>query len=141
MSTNHAFIFKQCNTLASFLVGLATNMRRKSGLVNHGKVFRVLVHAIVAYQIATSLIAGLELCELSKFEYLQACISLIILCSPTCAVCPALLYLQVHYNDQVKFESIKTEGQFLHCSSKMFGDVGFHVLRNKSVILSVACLL
>ena len=44
------------------------------------------------------------------------------------------LFLQVHYKDQVKFESIKTEGQFLHCSGKTFGEVGFHVLKNKSVL-------
>ena len=30
---------------------------------------------------------------------------------------------EVHYSDQVKFESVATEGQFLHCSKKTFGDV------------------
>ena len=32
---------------------------------------------------------------------------------------------EVHYNDQVKLESIATEGQFLHCSEKMF-EVGIN---------------
>lgn len=41
--------------------------------------------------------------------------------------------LQVRYNDQVKFESVKTEGQFLHCSVRLCGAVGFHVLEYKSV--------
>lgn len=30
---------------------------------------------------------------------------------------------EVHYSDQVKFESTASEGQFLHCSKKTFGDV------------------
>ena len=30
---------------------------------------------------------------------------------------------EVRYSDQVKFESVATEGQFLHCSKKTFGDV------------------
>jgi hypothetical protein len=30
---------------------------------------------------------------------------------------------EVQYSDQVKFESVATEGQFLHCSRKTFGDV------------------
>ena len=30
---------------------------------------------------------------------------------------------EVRYSDQVKFESVVTEGQFLHCSKKTFGDV------------------
>ena len=53
------------------------------------------------------------------------------------------VYLQVHYKDKVKFESVKTEGQFLHCSSKRFEDVGFHVLKNKSVmeLLFVMCIV
>lgn len=43
-------------------------------------------------------------------------------------------WLQVRYNDQVKFESVKTEGQFLHCSVRPCGAVGFHVLENKLVV-------
>lgn len=43
------------------------------------------------------------------------------------------VFLQVRYNDQVKFESVKTEGQFLHCSVRLCGAVGFHVLEYKSV--------
>ena len=40
-------------------------------------------------------------------------------------------WTQVRYNDQVKFESIVTEGQFLHCSLTPCGDVGFHVLEHR----------
>ena len=40
-------------------------------------------------------------------------------------------WLQVRYNDQVKFESVMTEGQFLHCSLRPCGDVGFHVLEHR----------
>ena len=29
---------------------------------------------------------------------------------------------KVCYNDQAKFESIRTEGQFLHCSSRRYGN-------------------
>ena len=37
---------------------------------------------------------------------------------------------------------MKTEGQFLHCSSRKFGDVGFHVLKNKSVMeLALVCIV
>lgn len=39
------------------------------------------------------------------------------------------LDIQVRYNDQVKLESVKTEGQFLHCSAKLFG-VAFTAHRN-----------
>ena len=30
---------------------------------------------------------------------------------------------QVHTYDQVMFESVKTEGQFLHCSVRFFDDI------------------
>ena len=36
---------------------------------------------------------------------------------------------EVHFNDQVKLESVATEGQFLHCSKKTFGEV--HININK----------
>jgi len=39
------------------------------------------------------------------------------------------MHQQVHYKDRVKFESLKTEGQFLHCSVKQFGDA-FSAYRN-----------
>ena len=48
--------------------------------------------------------------------------------------CALLPCLQVRFNDQVKFESVKTEGQFLHCSARPCGAVGFHVLENRSVM-------
>lgn len=38
--------------------------------------------------------------------------------------------LQVRYNDQVKLESVKTEGQFLHCSTRLYKTVGFMVHPN-----------
>ena len=34
---------------------------------------------------------------------------------------------EVRYNDQIKFESLKTKGQFLHCSNHRYRDK-FHVL-------------
>ena len=34
---------------------------------------------------------------------------------------------EVRYNDQIKFESLKTKGQFLHCSNHRYKDK-FHVL-------------
>lgn len=40
-------------------------------------------------------------------------------------------WTQVRYNDQVKFESIVTEGQFLHCSLTPCEAVGFHVLEHR----------
>ena len=41
------------------------------------------------------------------------------------------MQIKVRFNDQVKFESMKTEGQFLHCSVQECGAVGFNVLENK----------
>ena len=41
---------------------------------------------------------------------------------------------EVRYNDQVKFESLKTKGQFLHCSNHRFKDK-FHVLKQWFVLL------
>ena len=38
------------------------------------------------------------------------------------------LSLQVRFNDQVKLESVKTEGQFLHVSQRLFKSIGFNVL-------------
>ena len=35
---------------------------------------------------------------------------------------------EVNYDDQIKFESVATEGQYLHCSRKTFGDVNIPVL-------------
>ena len=34
---------------------------------------------------------------------------------------------EVHYSDQVKLESVATEGQFLHCSQKTFGEVQINI--------------
>lgn len=36
---------------------------------------------------------------------------------------------EVRFNDQIKLESVKTEGQFLHCSSRPYKGV-FSVLEN-----------
>ena len=36
---------------------------------------------------------------------------------------------EVRYSDQVKLESVATEGQFLHCGEKTFGEV--HININK----------
>ena len=36
------------------------------------------------------------------------------------SVLTALICYQVQYGDQVKLESMKTEGQFLHCSGRTF---------------------
>ena len=44
---------------------------------------------------------------------------------------------EVHYNDQVKFESVATEGQFLHCSQKTFGQVKMNINKNWSVMLEI----
>ena len=43
---------------------------------------------------------------------------------------------EVRFNDQVKFESVKTEGQFLHCSSRPYKGV-FSVLEQWSVHCSM----
>lgn len=37
---------------------------------------------------------------------------------------------EVHYNDQVKLESMAIEGQFLHCSEKTFGEVQVNINRD-----------
>ena len=37
---------------------------------------------------------------------------------------------EVRYNDQVKLESVKTEGQFLHCSAREYSN-RFTVLHDK----------
>ena len=50
-------------------------------------------------------------------------------------------WLQVRYNDQIKFESVKAEGQFLHCSARTFGAVNFHVLEYRSVGVAVALVV
>ena len=34
---------------------------------------------------------------------------------------------EVNYDDQIKFESVATEGQFLHCSRKTFGDINIKI--------------
>ena len=34
---------------------------------------------------------------------------------------------EVNYDDQIKFESVATAGQFLHCSKRTFGDVNINV--------------
>ena len=41
----------------------------------------------------------------------------------------------MRYNDQVKFESLKTKGQFLHCSNHRYKDK-FHVLKRWLVHLN-----
>ena len=33
---------------------------------------------------------------------------------------------EVNYDDQIKFESLATEGQYLHCSKKTFGDANIN---------------
>ena len=43
---------------------------------------------------------------------------------------------EVRYNDQIKFESLKTEGQFLHCSATEYG-LRFPVLENRCVCVCV----
>ena len=42
---------------------------------------------------------------------------------------------EVHFSDQVKLESAATEGQFLHCSKKTFGDV--HININKDWLAAI----
>ena len=42
---------------------------------------------------------------------------------------------EVRYNDQIKFESVKTEGQFLHCSASEYRN-RFTVLQDRCVCLS-----
>ena len=42
---------------------------------------------------------------------------------------------EVRYNDQIKFESVKTEGQFLHCSASEYGN-RFTVLQDRYECLS-----
>ena len=42
---------------------------------------------------------------------------------------------EVHFSDQVKLESIATEGQFLHCSRKTFGEV--HININKDWLAAI----
>ena len=37
---------------------------------------------------------------------------------------------EVHYNDQVKLESVSTESQFLHCSKRTFGEVKISTNKN-----------
>ena len=37
---------------------------------------------------------------------------------------------EVHYNDQVKLESVAMEGQFLHCSRKTFGEAQISINKN-----------
>ena len=34
---------------------------------------------------------------------------------------------EVNYEDQIKFESLSTEGYYLHCSKKTFGDVKINI--------------
>ena len=43
----------------------------------------------------------------------------------------------MQYSDQVKFESVATEGQFLHCSKKTFGDVKIKANKKWFVAFSV----
>ena len=42
---------------------------------------------------------------------------------------------EVDYDDQVKFESLATEGQYLHCSERTFGEVNINALREWYVSL------
>ena len=37
---------------------------------------------------------------------------------------------EVNYDDQIKFESVATEGQFLHCSKRTFGEVNVNINSN-----------
>ena len=37
---------------------------------------------------------------------------------------------QVRYQDQIKFESVMIEGQYLHCSMRPYGSVGFYVFEH-----------
>ena len=38
------------------------------------------------------------------------------------------MILQVHFDDQIKLESMKTQGQFLHVGSRNQGKAGYNVL-------------
>ena len=44
---------------------------------------------------------------------------------------------EVHYSDQVKLESVATEGQFLHCSKKTFGDSEVQINVNKEWLVLI----
>lgn len=41
----------------------------------------------------------------------------------------AFIVCKVCYQDQIKFESLATNGQYLHCSSNFLPDVGFTELK------------
>jgi hypothetical protein len=43
---------------------------------------------------------------------------------------------EIRFSDQVKLESVTTEGQFLHCSGKTFGEV--HININKDWLIATA---
>ena len=45
---------------------------------------------------------------------------------------------EVRYSDQVKLESVATEGQFLHCGEKTFGEV--HININKDWLVQHTCM-
>ena len=47
-----------------------------------------------------------------------------------------LLLIKVRFNDQLKIESVKTQGQFLHSSNRTLGssNASFNVLQEWSVI-------
>ncbi len=40
---------------------------------------------------------------------------------------------EVNYDDQIKFESVATEGQFLHCSKKTFGDININAFSERYI--------
>ena len=40
---------------------------------------------------------------------------------------------EVNYDDQIKFESVATEGQYLHCSKRTFGDINVNAFSERLV--------
>ena len=47
---------------------------------------------------------------------------------------------EVHFSDQVKLESVATEGQFLHCSKKTFREVHININKDWLVYSMHACM-
>ena len=49
---------------------------------------------------------------------------------------------EVNYDDQIKFESVATEGQYLHCSQKTFGDININAFSERYKLgVELACPL
>ncbi len=45
--------------------------------------------------------------------------------------------MQVHFGDQIKLESLKTQGQFLHVGSRNQGKAGYNVLSQWLVTINI----